>query len=134
MSKNKLYIFVLLACFVGYLYLGYSVFLSAKTNYGVCMIKNITGYPCPSCGTTRAVKLMWEGKPIQSVLMNPFGVFVFLIMTIAPIWILIDVVNKKQSFYNFYNNAEITVRTKWLAIIFVILVVLNWFWNFKKGL
>jgi hypothetical protein len=98
------------------------------------MIKNVTGYPCPSCGTTRAVRLLWQGNILESLAMNPFGILVFIIMILAPIWIGFDLLFKKQTFLNFYNKVEITAKTKWIALIFVLLVVLNWIWNFKKGL
>lgn len=98
------------------------------------MIKNVTGYPCPSCGTTRAVRLLWKGNIIESLMMNPFGILVFLIMIIAPLLIAYDVLFKKATFYNLYNKIEITARTKWIAIILIILVLLNWIWNIKKGI
>lgn len=134
MTRNKLYLVLITACFIGFLYLFYSINYSESSHIGACMIKNVTGYPCPSCGTTRAVRLLWQGKILESLAMNPFGMVVFIIMVAMPLWIAYDVKAKKQTFFNFYNKMEITVRTKWLAVILVLLVLLNWIWNIKKGL
>lgn len=134
MTKNKLYTILLVACSVGFAYLIYSIHQSFNSNFTVCMIKNVTGFPCPSCGTTRAVSLIWQGKLVQSLAINPLGIVVFILMIVAPIWILFDLLLKKETFYNFYKKTENTLKTKWLAIFLIVLIVLNWFWNIKKGL
>ena len=94
----------------------------------------MTGYPCPSCGTTRAVVLILEGRIIESILLNPFGILVMIIMTIFPIWILKDVFLKKETFYIWFKKTEATIRKPWLASILILLVLLNWVWNIYKHL
>ena len=64
MSKNKLYLIVIIACFSGYLYLIFTNNYSEDGQISVCTIKNATGYPCPSCGTTRAVQALYKGDLI----------------------------------------------------------------------
>ena len=66
MTKNKLYLIVLIACFSGYLYLIFTNNYSENGQISVCMIKNATGYACPSCGTTRAVQALLKGDLIGS--------------------------------------------------------------------
>jgi hypothetical protein len=75
------------------------------------MLKNITGSPCPSCGTTRAIQLLLNN-----------------------IWIVFDLLFKKESFYKYYQKAECIIRSKWVAILLIILVIVNWIWNIKKEL
>jgi hypothetical protein len=98
------------------------------------MIKNFAGFPCPSCGTTRAVQLLFKGDFTASILTNPFGIIVSSSMLFLPIWIVFDVLLKKQSFYTFYNKMESILKQKNIAIPLIILVVLNWIWNINKGL
>ncbi|WP_162126652.1 DUF2752 domain-containing protein [Flavobacterium phycosphaerae] len=100
----------------------------------MCIIKNVTGYPCPSCGTTRAVLLLTEGKIKESILLNPFGLLVAGIMTVFPVWILIDIVLKKETFYTAYKKTETVLRKPWLATLLIALVLLNWIWNLYKQL
>ena len=134
MTKNKLYLIVLIACFSGYLYLIFTNNYSENGQISVCMIKNATGYACPSCGTTRAVQALFKGDLIGSFLFNPFGIIVSIVMLILPFWIGFDLATKKQSFYVAYNKMESVLKQKKIAIPLIILVVLNWIWNIYKEL
>ena len=134
MTRNKLYTVLFSACILGHLYLLYSIFSTDKYHLTVCMIKNITGYPCPSCGTTRAIQLLVRGDFMASLQMNPFGIIVAIAMTIVPIWIAVDVILKRDTFFKAYKKTEAILRTPWLAIILILLVILNWIWNIYKHL
>lgn len=134
MTRNKLYSLLLIACLAGFIYLFYHIHTSENETFRVCIIKNATGYPCPSCGTTRAVTLLLEGRIIESILLNPFGLVVAIIMTIFPIWILMDIILKKETFYFWYKKTEATIRKPWLASLLILLVLLNWIWNIYKHL
>lgn len=134
MTRNKLYFIFLTACFVGFVYLFISIHTKQGEGIHLCFIKNATGYPCPSCGTTRAVSFFLKGEVTESLLLNPFGIIVAIIMTIFPIWILTDIFLKKETFYFWYKKTEATIRKPWLASILILLVLLNWIWNIYKHL
>lgn len=134
MSKNKLYIIILIACFSGYLYLLFTNNYAENGQISVCMIKNATGYPCPSCGTTRAVQAICQGDIIGSFWLNPFGIIVSISMLLLPFWIIFDLIFKRKSFYLAYNKMETIIKQKKIAIPLIILVVLNWIWNIYKEL
>lgn len=125
---------MLIACLAGFIYLFYSIQKEQQETVGVCIIKNVTGYACPSCGTTRAVLLLFEGKITDSLLLNPFGILVAIIMTVLPVWVLTDIVLKKETFFKAYKKTESMIRKPWLAIVLVLLVLLNWIWNLYKNL
>jgi hypothetical protein len=135
MPRNKLYAILLIASVAGYIYFGYQW---NKTQHdesvSLCMIKNVTGYACPSCGTTRAISAFIKGNFTESVMLNPFGIIVALLMVVVPLWIIKDLITKKNTFYQFYKKAEHIIQKKWIAIPLIILVVLNWIWNLNKGL
>jgi hypothetical protein len=134
MAKNKLYLIIIIACFSGYLYLFYTTQYSENGQISVCMIKNATGYPCPSCGTTRAVQALFKGDLIRSLMLNPFGIIGSLGLLILPFWIGIDLATKRKSFYMAYIKMETVLKQKKVAIPLIILVVLNWIWNIYKEL
>ena len=134
MPKNKLYLIILIACFSGYLYLLFTTNYSEDGQISVCMIKNATGYPCPSCGTTRAVQAIYKGDLTGSVTFNPLGIIVSLALLILPFWIGFDLATKKQTFYVAYNKMEAILKQKKIAIPLIILVVVNWIWNIYKEL
>ena len=133
MSRNKLYWLLLIACFSGFIYFLYHLQDSGNTHFGVCIIKQVTGFPCPSCGTTRAVQLLLQGDVLASLQMNPFGIFVAIIMIFAPFWIAFDVIFKRDTLYQSYKKMEITIRINWIAAILILLVMLNWIWNIYKN-
>jgi len=134
MSKNKLYLIVLIACFSGYLYLFLTINYFEGDQTSVCMIKNATGYPCPSCGTTRAVQALYKGDLTGSLLYNPFGIILSVALFILPFWIGFDLTTKRKSFYEAYNKIESVLKQKKIAIPLIILVIINWIWNIYKEL
>lgn len=134
MNKNKLYFFILGACLLGYCWLFYTMNKIEDANFSVCLFKNATNIPCPSCGTTRAVAQIAKGHLFLSIFINPFGIIVALIMVISPVWIVSDLLFKKDSFYQFYKKTEQIISKKYIAVILILLVLLNWYWNIKKGL
>lgn len=137
MQKNKLYLFIILACFVGYGWLCFSLKHQHEiqnNEFSVCFFKNVTNIPCPSCGTTRAVMEISKGEISKSILLNPFGIIVAIIMLICPFWIAYDYLSKKDSFYQFYRKSEEILRRKKVYIPLLILVLLNWIWNINKNL
>jgi hypothetical protein len=137
MTKNKLYILILIACFLGYswlLFLSSTPVKNSDLNLTVCIFKRVTSLPCPSCGTTRAVSYLFNGEIAKSLFLNPFGIIVAVIMIVSPGWIIWDAITKKQSFYNFYIKTEKLLRKKEIAIPLIVLVILNWIWNINKHL
>jgi hypothetical protein len=134
MTRNRLYVIILIACFFGTLYFLYHSTLANSTDLSVCLIKNVTGYPCPSCGTTRAMMLLSKGALLESLQQNPFGILVAFSMLILPFWIVYDVLKKTDTFYQFYLKAEAEIRKPKIALILILLVILNWIWNLYKHL
>ena len=134
MSRNRLYSIILIACFFGILYFLYSSFFTNPQTPHVCLIKNVTGYPCPSCGTTRAVILLSKGELLQSAQQNPFGIIVGICMLVLPFWIVLDLMKKESTFYTFYLKTETVIRKPKIALALILLVILNWIWNLYKHL
>ena len=134
MKRNKLYIFLLIAIAFGYAWLIFSNIPVFKEKHIVCLFRKITTYPCPSCGTTRSVQLVFKGEFFSSLLLNPFGILVATIMLVVPFWIGIDLIKKSDSFFKFYKASEQFISKKPIAILLFFLVVLNWYWNIKKNI
>jgi hypothetical protein len=98
-----------------------------------CFFKKITGLPCPSCGTTRSVLALLNGEFSKAFYWNPFGFLILAILLVVPFWIIYDVFRKKETFYLFYIKAEKYIQKSDFLFFIVMLVVLNWYWNFKKN-
>jgi hypothetical protein len=135
-GKNGLYLLVFAACLAGYTWLFMNVLHASDSAElpGVCIVKSVTGIPCPACGSTRSVLSLIHGDLESALYYNPFGLLVIAIMLVCPIWIVTDVITKRSSFYTFYQRTEATLKKPYIAIPAVFLVLVNWTWNIIKGL
>src|SRR5688572_12654305 len=98
MLRTRLYSIVGIACLAGYMwlaFLGINPGNQAQTET-VCLIKNITGVPCPSCGASRSVISILEGNFIEAARSNPIGYILIAILLVSPFWILGDLVTHKD--------------------------------------
>ncbi len=101
---------------------------------GACIIKQTTGFPCPSCGTTRAVHLLVNGDVKASLLSNPNGVLAGIALLVVPLLLLTDLLAAKSTIPAAYAMVETVFRKRWVQIAGIVLVLLNWWWNIEKGL
>ena len=134
MSRNRLYLLLLLFILGGYGWLAWNSLQNLQSTFTPCPIKNITGIPCPSCGTTRSILLLSQGRPMESLLLNPLGIIMGSLMVIVPVWLLYDLVTNKDTLYRNYQKFENTVKIRWVAIVLILLILANWIWNIQKGL
>lgn len=133
--KSSLYLLLAIACLAGYIW----VFINYDANgvtatHSVCLIKNATNIPCPSCGSTRSVVSLVNGDLKGAITHNPLGIFLVLILLITPFWLLYDVAFQKDSLFKFYRKFEVVLQQKHVAIPAIAMVMANWAWNIYKGL
>ena len=134
MNKRSLYFLTLSLSLAGYSWLGWNVIEHSKTPT-LCLVKHVTGIPCPSCGTTTAMIEFIHGNFLSSLLINPFGLLMMAVLIIFPGWIIADLLRNSDSFFRFYRRFEmIFQQRRWISIPAVLLVVVNWIWNISKGL
>jgi len=117
----------------GYAWIGFQLLSSEGVT--VCLIKNITGIPCPSCGITRAVLLLIGGEILPAILMNPLGCITAVALLILPLWIITDTLTRKNTLALTFLWTEKRIKTKKAVYIpLVALALLNWGWNILKEL
>ncbi len=137
MTRKKLTFILLGLSLVGYAWLTWNYVdqSSRATPPETCLFKALTGLPCPSCGTTRAVLLLAHGNLRGSLLLNPLGCFFALALVIVPLWLFGDALRHRESLFRWYVAAEKFLgRTRWLQLSAITLVLINWVWNISKGL
>ncbi len=124
-------------CIAGYLWVYYNV---QATNFsgddnvaGVCLIKHVTSVPCPSCGSTKSVMAILQGKVREALFWNPLGFLLLPGLLIAPFWLSFDLILRKNSLLNFFRKAELIISRRWVAIPAILLIIVNWIWNITKG-
>jgi hypothetical protein len=131
MSRKKLYLFILCFAFAGYswIILNHYLLNANKPAVNVCLFRNVTGIPCPSCGTTHAVISIATGDFRKAFYENILGFPAAAMLLVFPLWILTDLLFKKESFYRFYRKTEIFLRKKWIAYAALGLLMVIWVWN-----
>jgi hypothetical protein len=135
-SRNKLYFLLIIVCSAGYIWLYYSIknnFIGDKS-VEVCIVKNVTNIPCPSCGSTRSLISVLRGDFFDALLINPIGFILAIIMFLSPLWISVDFLLRRKTLFDFYQKIEIYIRKPQYAIPLILLVLINWIWNITKGL
>jgi len=132
LTRNRLYIFLGLSCFAGYIWL-FVNYKYSEREIAACLFRHVTGVPCPSCGSTRSVLYFFNGEFFSSLYSNPLGLIVAAIMLLAPFWIAFDLVSKRDSLFRFYKNTEKVFQKSWVAIPAILLIIGNWIWNIIKA-
>jgi len=129
MSRNGLYFLILCLSLAGYLWILINYNSTVQQYFSetsICIFRNITGVPCPSCGTTRSVLAILDGDLMNSIDHNPFGLVVVILLTVLPFWVVIDLMQGKRSFLRFYKYAERSLKRKYIAIPSISIVVVVW--------
>lgn len=137
MNKRSLYFLTLALSLAGYCWLSWNLFEQSVHHETptLCLVKHVTGAPCPSCGTTTAMIELVHGNILSSLLINPFGLMMMAALIIFPGWIIVDIFRTKNSFFEFYQWIEALFNhQRWISVPAVIVVLINWIWNISKGL
>ena len=119
MNRKTLYILLASLSLAGYGWLAWNS--TGLASYapipGPCLFKAVTHVPCPSCGTTRAIMLLLHGNLAQSLLLNPLGAILLTALVVIPIWLLVDILRKRDSLHRLYIEADRMIRQKtWIPI------------------
>jgi hypothetical protein len=115
----------------GIIWVIFNITTKTETYFG-CLFRKITTIPCPSCGSTRSVMCILEGKPGEAVIANPFGYIITGAMIILPLWLLIDLILWKDTLHRQYKNMERQAKRKAVYIPVIIIFIANWIWNIIK--
>jgi len=128
-NTRQKYFFMLFAIIVGYIYLIIKGVPDGEEHAPVCLIKIVTGYPCPSCGTTRASMFFVHGYFKESILMNPLGALTVIASIITFTWVTIDLIKRQETFFPFVNRK----MPSWFIILAILFTIANEIWNLYKG-
>ena len=123
--KKITIIFVILS---GYFFLiFYPHFIN---NYSFCLFKDITGIPCPACGSTRATILLFNGKFLQSILLNPLALVTNFLILVSVLWLIYELLTSRNRLM-YYLKKDWSPKYK---ILLALIIIVNWIWNIKKGI
>lgn len=96
-----------------------------------CPFRTLTGVPCPTCGTTRAVLALSRGHVGEAFLHNPMvTVGLFFTGLAAFLWAFAQVSGKSQP------KALASLERHWpwwLRVSVTVALVANWVWVVARG-
>ncbi|BBB32808.1 hypothetical protein TTHT_1291 [Thermotomaculum hydrothermale] len=94
-----------------------------------CQFKHFTGYPCPTCGTTRLVLSLYNFDLISAFKFNPF---MFISGVLFGLWSLTGFL---PVFFKKKLSIDITKKEKKIILIIVfILFIANWIYLILNGI
>lgn len=135
-ARKRLYKYIIVGLVAAYIWLAFSAFNLSNNHHEStgCLIKKATGFPCPSCGTTRSVFEVFKGNLIDAACINPLGILAAVCIVIIPVWLSFDIFYKKYSFYLFYEKIEKKISNPVFLLLVTVAMLSNWAWNIIKGL
>ncbi|MBS3914212.1 MAG: DUF2752 domain-containing protein [Bacteroidetes bacterium] len=136
MTRRRLYPIIAIVCSLAYAWLFLFNHAHDEENshvQTVCIVKNVTGVPCPSCGSTRSIFMLMQGDFLGAAKANPIGLISALVLIVAPLWLFFDLIKRRETLLEFYLTFEQFIRKKQHAIPAITLVIANWIWNIYKG-
>jgi Protein of unknown function (DUF2752) len=114
---------------IGLLGLGLVSFLHLdRLGFTVCTFKSLTGLPCMSCGTTRALGRLAAGDWLGALQMNPLATLVFVV---GGLWAVADSIAALRG-RGVRLRASAPVAHA-LRIAAVAAIVLNWIYLIAAG-
>ena len=128
----KLKWFILALLWLGFGWTAYVAF-GPTDGPNLCLFRAATGYPCPACGSTRALAHLFHGHLWESLLVNPFGLLVLLLGIPAFLLLMADALTGTRRFEQTLGHIDRIARSKpWIWALLITLVLANCIWNLLK--
>ena len=85
-----------------------------------CVMKALTGFPCPSCGMTTSISLVMHGDLTAASEANPAGLIVAVLGLVATVWLAAVAAGMPTGTFT------VDETIKWLTITGTTTVMLRW--------
>ncbi len=133
-SVGRFYLLTISLLSIGWIWLLYNQYNShIAKGRTLCFVRNITGYPCPACGTTNSVEEILGGRYQSALHINPLGYVAIAALVLLPLIIGVDIISGRRMMYSIYTNFDNTMKQRPVLLVAVLLLLLiNWIWNLYK--
>lgn len=133
MSEKKVYFLLSGIALLGYIYIVVALNGVVNDQVSLCMFHNVTGIPCPSCGTTRGMMQLVQGHFSEAFRMNALCYVQAFFLLILPVLLIIDLIANKRTLLFAYNRAIQIINRPWIAFILGLLLLINWIYLINAG-
>jgi hypothetical protein len=86
----------------------------ADSEATLCLFRNATGLPCPTCGSTRAVLAAADGRLVDAVTFNPLLAVVVLI---GVVWLAGGRIYSANRWAPFWIGMAVLLAVNWAWVI-----------------
>ncbi|RYZ46616.1 MAG: DUF2752 domain-containing protein, partial [Sphingobacteriales bacterium] len=118
---------------LGWLWLYWSFGAAVSPGGSLCLFRNLTGLPCPSCGTTRSAASIFKGEFLVAASQNPLGFIVSSGLLVLPVWITADLISGRATLFQTATRWQQKLQTsKWILAAFLLIIAIIWIWNLYK--
>ena len=134
MPPKHLYTISALLSAIALLWLAAALLWTPSALTTVCPFRLATGWPCPACGSTRAVVAILRGDFGEALRLNPYGyVLCALAATVIPLLVW-DGVTGRRAYLRFYlyTNRLLQRRIVWIPLL--VLLAANWLRLLVRGI
>ena len=93
-----------------------------------CVFHTLTGFPCPTCGSTRAFSALIDGELLSAWRLQPLFVSACIICALCALRAMIAKITDKRIFVQLTHQDRLFIR---LAL--VVLIVIDWIYLLSAG-
>lgn len=133
MSEKKVYGLLTGIALAGYIYIFVALSGVVNNQVQLCMFHNVTGIPCPSCGTTRAMIQLLHGHFAEAFRLNVLCYLQAFFLLILPILLAVDLIGNKRTLLRTYEWAIRLINRPWIALVLGVLLLINWIYLINAG-
>lgn len=94
----------------------------------ICVFHELTGYPCLSCGATRAANALFKGNLTSMFFFNPLAVMFFAGLFFFSLFKLLEFIFKFKLILRFDRKTALGAR-----LLFAVMVAANWLFLIVSG-
>lgn len=124
-------IFILIASFFTYMFLGAKGTVDLRSRFGVCAFKQTYQLPCPGCGWTTSTLQFVQGQILDSIYTQPAAAVFSLLLTISAVIALLSAcLGIRFSFL----DRPFGVIVKYVVIAVIIIIAGGWMVTLARAL
>lgn len=123
-SARRFYLTVITLQLAAIVVLSVSALWPGNSPFSICLFKTLTHLPCFSCGTTRALSALAQGKLAASVAYNPLGVVLAFGFPAVAFWAFRDLARKDASLFRLWKK-----HYRGILLVGFSLLAINWILN-----
>jgi hypothetical protein len=107
--------------------------LDGQTRITICPSKLLYHIPCPGCGITRATILVFKGRLLDALRLNPNVILSIAYVIGYPLLVLYGVFKQRPVLFIMYQSIDRLFKSKLVLFPFLFVELIIWALNIYRG-